>query len=94
MSESARRLPVRYNHLRVKRLVSGDRDAYPDYPIPWFVIIDDDDVILGDGQTEASAKEDFSLRRGPGSPSLEAVRRLRRERVARRRRRERSRRNP
>ncbi len=75
---------VRYNHLRLKHLGPDDKSAFPQYPVPWFVVLDDDDLILGDGETAELAKSDFQRHRAQGVPSPEAEAVLRRKRRQRR----------
>jgi len=77
-----------YNHLNVVRVNSGNRREFPQYPAPWVLIASDDNQILGDGPTDAAAKEDAELRREVGVPSPKARARLRKERKDRRIRRQ------
>ena len=69
-----------YNHLNVVRVNSGNRRKFPQYPAPWVLIASDDNQILGDGPTEAVAKEDAQMRREVGVPSPKARARLWKER--------------
>ncbi len=79
----------RYNHLHVRRLGPDDRAQFPQYPNPWFLVVDDRDIVLGDGATDDAAKLDYGRGREPGTPSPEALRQLRRDRQRRLRRRSR-----
>ena len=77
-----------YNHLNVVPVNVENRSEFPDYPRRWFLIVSDDDQILGDGPTEAVAKSDAELRRQPGVPSPKAQALLRKQRRELRRRRQ------
>ena len=73
----------RYNHLRVVHNTADNKASYPDYPFPWFLLIDDDNIIVGDGPSQEAAMADLSLRRPPNTPSPKAestLRRMRRDR--------------
>lgn len=77
----------RSNHLHVKQLGLDDQSTPPQYPAPWFVVVDDDGEILGDGATAELAQIDFQRGRGAGSPSPEAEAALKRKRRQRRQKR-------
>lgn len=77
----------RYNHLHIRRLGPGDRAQFPQYPNPWVLLVDDRDIVLGDGASDDGAKQDYGRGREPNTPSPEALARLRRERQRRVRRR-------
>lgn len=79
----------RYNHLNIRRLGPEDRAGFPQYPNPWFLIVEDRGIVLGDGATEEAAKADYEREREPSGPSPEAQARLRRDRMRRMQRRSR-----
>ena len=77
----------RNNHLYVRRLRLEDRADFPQYPNPWFIVIDDRRIILGDGRTDDDAKADYLLGREPAGLSPQAMAQFRHERRKRRQRR-------
>lgn len=77
-----------YNHLNVVRVNTRNSREFPQYPAPWVLIASDDNQIVGDGPTEAAAKEDAQQRREVGVPSPKAQARLRKDRKERRLRRQ------
>lgn len=66
----------RPNHLNMLSVTAENCSRFPAYPSPWFLILDDRGVILGDGQTPDEAGTDFALGRDPNSPSSQAAARL------------------
>ena len=77
----------RYNHLRVMPITRENWADFPDYPCPWYVIVDDNRRVLADGPTAEAAQQDFPNSRPAATPSPAAERTLRQVRAERRRRR-------
>ena len=78
-----------YDYLRLIHITSENSGAYPNYPCPWFLVVDSSHLVVGDGRTPEAAQDDHG-RRPSNTPSPEAVAAIdRASRLARRARRER-----
>lgn len=66
----------RPNNLNMVAVTAENCSRFPAYPPPWFLILDDSGVILGDGQTPDEAEIDFALGRDPNTPSPQATKKL------------------